>query len=159
MAFCTSCGAQNEDSSKFCIYCGAKLDGGEPAQPVLNEQPPEHIYQSTEPRQPAQPTYQQTSYQQPSQPVQPDYQQQSYGQPGSAQYVPAIPTGGLLAWSIVTLLLCTIPGIVALVQTLGINKCATVEEQQKKMKNAKIWCIVGAVLGILAVIGQIAGNS
>ena len=32
------------------------------------------------------------------------------------------PTGGMIAWSIVTLLLCTIPGIVALVQTCNINK-------------------------------------
>ena len=164
MAFCTSCGAQNEDSSKFCVYCGAKLGGEEPVQPeqqpaqpdpepVLNERPPEHIYQSPGPQpsaQPsAQPTYQQPSYQQPTQ----DVFQQGMFQGG--QPVAPIATGGLLAWSIVTILLCLIPGIVALVKTLGINKAATAEEQQKKYNSAKTWCIIGTVLGILSAIGQI----
>ena len=74
------------------------------------------------------------------------------------QYVAPISTGGLLAWSIITLLLCTIPGIVAIVKTSGINKSFTVEEQQKKLSSAKTWCIVGTVLGILAVIGAAIAN-
>ena len=167
MAFCTACGAQNDDASKFCIYCGAKMEQSapepEPAPydpPNLSEQPPQHIY---EPAQPAQQPYQQPSqpvqqtYQQPSQPAQ-GYQQQSYGQPGFSQYVAPIPTGGLMAWSIITLLLCLIPGIVALVKTTGINKSATVEEQQKKYSSARTWCIIGTVLGVLSVIGSIIGN-
>lgn len=56
-------------------------------------------------------------------------------------------TGGMLAWSIVTLLLCTIPGIVALVKTNGINKCTTRAEQEKMISSAKTWNIVGTVLG------------
>ena len=64
-------------------------------------------------------------------------------------------TGGLLAWSIITLLLCTIPGIVALVKTTGINSCATVEEQQKKIKSAKTWCIIGTILGCLCLLSAI----
>ena len=67
-----------------------------------------------------------------------------------------VSTGGLLAWSIITLLLCTIPGIVAIIQTCNINKSATEEEQQKKLKSAKTWCIVGTVLGVLALIGSLA---
>ena len=67
-------------------------------------------------------------------------------------------TGGMIAWSIVTLLLCTIPGIVALVQTCGINKCATHAEQQKKLSSAKTWNIVGTVLGVLSLIGTLAQN-
>lgn len=66
--------------------------------------------------------------------------------------VPKYPTGGLMAWSIITLLLSTIPGIVALVQTNKINKSATVEEQQKHISNAKIWCIVGTVIGIAVIL-------
>ncbi len=69
------------------------------------------------------------------------------------------PTGGMIAWSIVTLLLCTIPGIVALVQTCGINSCATRMEQEKKLSNAKAWNIVGTVLGGLYLIGTLAGLS
>lgn len=78
------------------------------------------------------------------------------GQVGQQYSVPPYATGGLLAWSIIVLLLCTIPGIVALVQTTKINKCATVEEQAKKIHSAKVWCIVGTVLGVLALIGAIA---
>ena len=81
-------------------------------------------------------------------------------QPQVPQFVSPIPTGGLLAWAIITVLLCTIPGIVAIVQTAGINKCYTVEEQQKKLQSAKIWCIVGTVLGVLAIIFYAAmGNA
>ena len=53
----------------------------------------------------------------------------------------------------------TIPGIVAIVQTVGINKCTTVEAQQKKMSSARVWCIVGTILGILAIIGNVAAQS
>ena len=61
-------------------------------------------------------------------------------------------TGGMLAWSIVTLLLCTIPGIVALVKTNGINKCTTRAEQEKMISSAKTWNIVGTVLGGLSLL-------
>ncbi len=92
-------------------------------------------------------------------------EQQSYSQPyqqpvrPSYEPVPPAATGGLVAWSIITLLLCTIPGIVALVQTVGVNKCITVEEQQKKMSSARTWCIIGTILGILAIIGNIAAQT
>lgn len=74
------------------------------------------------------------------------------------QYVPPVETGGMLAWAIITLLLCTIPGIVAIVKTTQVNKSFTVEEQQQKLQSAKIWCIVGTVLGVLAVIGMLAAR-
>ena len=63
-----------------------------------------------------------------------------------------------MAWSVITLLLCLIPGVVALFNTMNINKSATVEEQQKRIRNAKTWCIVGTVLGVLSVIGAMVGN-
>ena len=65
-------------------------------------------------------------------------------------------TGGMLAWSIVTLLLCTIPGIVALVKTNGINKCTTRAEQEKMISSAKTWNIVGTVLGGLFLLATLA---
>ncbi len=86
-------------------------------------------------------------------PAVPAYRYSPFPQP-----VQPYATGGLMAWSIITLLLCTIPGIVAIVQTSGINKCTSVEEQQKKISSAKTWCTVGTILGILAFIGAIAGN-
>ena len=73
----------------------------------------------------------------------------NYGMPSR----PApIPTGGIIAWAIITLLLCTIPGIVALVKATGINNSLTVEEQQQKLQSAKTWCIVGTVLGVLGSV-------
>ena len=68
------------------------------------------------------------------------------------------PTGGMLAWSIITLLLCTIPGIVALIQTTSIKKCATHTEQEKKYASARTWNIVGTVLGVLYLIGVFANS-
>ncbi len=65
-------------------------------------------------------------------------------------------TGGLMAWSIITLFFCTLPGVLALINTTQINKAETVEEQQQKIKTAKIWCAVGTVLGVLLVIGKLA---
>lgn len=64
-------------------------------------------------------------------------------------------TGGLVAWSIITLLLCLIPGIVALVQTTGINSCTTPELQAQKIRSAKTWCIVGTVLGVIGLILEV----
>lgn len=70
------------------------------------------------------------------------------------------PTGGLIAWSIVTLLLCTIPGIVGLVKSTKINKCTSRTEQEKMISSAKTWNIVGCVLGglylLLSLIGMAA---
>ena len=78
-------------------------------------------------------------------------------QPGynTAQSVTPVATGGLLAWAIISILLCTIPGIVALVKVLGINNSATVEEQQQKLSSAKTWCIVATVLGIVGLIANV----
>ena len=77
---------------------------------------------------------------------------------GQAQYTSPerLPTGGLIAWAIVTILLCWIPGIVALINALGINKCATAEEQQKKISQTKLWCAVGTALGVLYLIYMFA---
>ena len=62
----------------------------------------------------------------------------------SPYYQPPVPrysTGGLVAWGIITLLLCTI-----------------VEEQQQAVSNVKTWCTVGTVLGILLYVISILGS-
>lgn len=150
MATCPYCGSEVSFTSKFCTNCGARLaevpvEQTEPAayQPVsLNEEDtswpePEP---TGNPEESASPSY-------------PDVQAQPYYQP---QPVTPVPTGGMLAWAIITLLLCTIPGIVAIVKTVNINKAATVEEQMKRINSAKTWCIVGTVLGALNLIGMFA---
>ena len=136
MAFCTNCGSELPENSNHCPNCGAPVTPGPAGQPDGASSPQDFNN--------------------------PAYSQQPYAynsQPYMQDPVPQVPTGGLLAWSIITLLLYTIPGIVALVNVTKINKCTTIDEQQQKIKNAKIWCTVGTVLGILAVIGQVAANA
>ena len=143
--FCSNCGTNCPDNVNNCPNCGA---------PVGQQQAP----------------YGQQPYGQPQQAPygQAPYGQQPYGQAPYGQqpfgFEPPIQesTGGLLAWSIITLLLCTIPGIVALVMTTGINKCSTRAEQKKKMSNAKTWCLVGTILGglylLITIIAAAASN-
>lgn len=71
---------------------------------------------------------------------------------------PQYSTGGLVAWGIITLLLCTIPGVVALVKVANINNARTVEEQQRAVSDVKTWCTVGTVLGVLFYIIGILGG-
>lgn len=156
MPFCTECGAENPRENKFCSECGKPLIVIEapepPADAVFPEVAPEEPAASAEPS----PVYtqpQQPAYTVPSEPAVEPVMPQSMPC-SAAEPVAPIPTGGLLAWSIVSILLCLIPGIVALVQTIGINKCTTAEEQAKKANSAKIWCIVATVLGVLSIIGS-----
>ena len=125
MAKCTYCGAENPEGSKFCSECGAPLAAPASAAPEFSAE---------------QPTYT---------PPQNPY--------GTAQFTPPaqLPTGGLLVWAIISILLCMIPGIVALVQVLGINSAATAEQQQQRLSSAKTWCIVATVLGGLSLIANI----
>lgn len=79
----------------------------------------------------------------------------------SPYYQPPVPrysTGGLVAWGIITLILCTIPGVVALVKVANINNARTVEEQQQAVSDVKTWCTVGTVLGILLYVISILGS-
>ncbi len=141
MQFCPYCGSKITEQGAFCTNCGAPLGSSQPAasgQPV-SEMPASEGYQSpgqqSEPYQPIQQPF--TAFQ---------------------QSVTPYATGGLLAWSIVCILLCLIPGVVALTKTLSINKSATVEEQQGKISSARTWCIIATVLGVISWIGTIASN-
>lgn len=138
MATCPTCGAFVPDNSPACTYCGTALNAAASMQ-----QPENNGFEVP------------ADSQIPQQPVQQPYAAPVY----TPQPVAPVSTGGLIAWSIITILLCTIPGIVALVNTLNINKAMSVEEQQQKIKNAKLWCIIGTVLGVLAVIGSVAGGA
>ena len=86
MAFCSNCGVQIREGSKFCVGCGAPVSAGSgtpaPAQPVYAQQPlpPQPFQQAAQqpqyiPAQPQQPAYQpQQPVYQPQQPVyQPQY--------------------------------------------------------------------------------------
>ncbi len=179
MVFCAQCGTASEDGSKFCSGCGAPLPQPEvsaaaaavaipevpaPAPEVPVSAPEAPAPEAPAPEAPApeasapeltfdapQPVYT---------PPQPVYSQpqtaQTHSQPIYAETVPTYASGGLVAWAAVSILLCLIPGVVALINALGINNCATVEEQQKRIANTKTWCIVATALGALSIISSFA---
>ncbi len=131
MAICPYCGSENADTNAFCSECGGPLKEQQvPVAPEPPAQPFEAPVQT-----PVQPQSA-ASFTAPSEPVAP------------------IPTGGLMAWAIVTLLLCLVAGIVALMEVNKINKSTTVEEQQKHVSTARTWCIVGTVIGVLSILGR-----
>ena len=142
MKVCSYCGTSNPDQNMICEACGAQLEQQEPQV----EQTQNAVT---------------VTYQAPSNPnqVQPDNQSYATIQPQQEARPPKYASGGLIAWAIITLLFCTIPGIVALVYAGGINNCATVEEQNKKISSAKLWCTIGTILGVLALIVRLASRS
>ncbi len=117
----------------------------EAAAPELTFDAPQPVYT------PPQPAYT---------PPQPAYTppQPGAAQPIYAETVPPYASGGLIAWAAVSILLCLIPGVVALISALGINNSATVEEQQRKIANTKTWCIVATALGGLSVVGSLVSR-
>ena len=136
MAVCPYCGSDVSFNAKFCQECGAP----QPEVPVEQTEPAPYRPVSF-PEDDTTPT-----------PPQQTPPSQQYSVP---QTVPPVSTGGLLAWAIITLFLCLIPGIVAIVKTAGINKAQTVAEQQARMSSARTWCIIGTVLGVLSLIGSL----
>ncbi len=149
--FCPNCGNNCPDNVNACPTCGHAFAQQAPQQPY--GQPQQAPYgQAPYGQAPyGQAPYGQAPY------GQAPYGQAPYGQPVS--YDPPVQesTGGLIAWAVITLLLCTIPGVVALIQATGINKCMTRAEQQKKISSTKTWCLVGTILGGLATIFSFIG--
>ena len=145
MPFCPNCGAEIEGGVSFCPYCGGQVAAPQqpqiqmPEPPAAPEPPVDQFYPQQAPQQNYSQPYQQPAY------------QQNYSQPYQEEVTP-VATGGLIAWSIITILLCWILGIAALVQTIGINRATTVAEQQKKMNGARTCCIIGTVVGLIVNI-------
>lgn len=170
MANCPYCGSNIPDNTENCPNCGAILLAPQNTQGNMQQQVPQQAQpmqqemQQPYGQQPQQDFGQQNYGQQPQQ----NFGQQGYGQPQGGYYpqnnfynqMPApYSTGGLLAWSIVSILLCTIPGIVALVNTVNINKAQTYEEQQQKIAAAKRWCIIATVLGVIYIVFGVIGSA
>ena len=141
MDICPNCGAANTEGSKFCTYCGSKM--------MLNDNYP----------QPAQQSYDYGQYNKPEDYADPIYAygNMDYSQPPvtAGNKPEPMRTGWLMAWSIFTVLISPLAGIVAIATTASINKVATVEDQKKKKKVAIIWCIVGIALNIIVLLGRL----
>ena len=77
--FCSNCGNQISDGSRFCGVCGTPVEAAPQQQPVQAQ--PEQPQPQIQPEQPVyqQPVYQQPVYQQPAY-QQPVYQQPTYQQ-------------------------------------------------------------------------------
>jgi len=78
-----------------------------------------------------------------------------YGMPQGA------PPPNYLVWSIITILLCTIPGIVAIVFSTQVNsKWGTGDAAgaYDASKKAKTWALVGTILGAVFIVAWIASG-
>lgn len=63
---------------------------------------------------------------------------------------------GFLIWSIVNIVLCCMPlGIAGLVFTITAQNKPTIEEEQKALKSAKIFNLIGTIVGAVLFIGGI----
>jgi len=147
MAFCVKCGSQISEDNVFCPKCGAWQEQGESSASANARQTSQQSgYDSTYNPQPAQ---QPNTYQQ--------YNQQSnqYGSYNAGPYQAPQPVDntGILVWSILTTLFCCLPlGIVGIVLSSQAKGAATPEEAQNKLKNAKLMCIIGDVVGFIFLI-------
>ena len=149
MIKCKYCGGENPDDNKFCMNCGAPLDAKAPdavdhqewtgnTQPMETQAPapqPESELSAWEPNNGA---------------------PMEYDQPVNHEVTPMepVPIGGLIAWAIIDMLGCLIPGIVALVYIFKINKAASYEEQQQLLTTSKRILIVGTVLCVLNLLAS-----
>ena len=145
MKFCPSCGSQLSDEVQFCPNCGTAFpqNGGAAPDPSAQSQWSGSSYGSPPPYQ--------TPYQAPYQNAYQNPYQTPYQQP----YRPTTSTGGLIAWGIISLFLCMIPGIVGLVYATKISRATSAQEEAHFLSVSKTWLIVATVLGILAFISAL----
>ena len=167
--YCSKCGTYVNDTDRVCYRCGAALNYAQqnpaeaqpfPYQQADNAQPPFADAQSAGAQQnsaEAQPfPYQQADNAQPPYNNQPYGQQGYYSQPASPYNTPASgkTNVGMLVWSIISTVLCCLPlGIVSIIMTATASSAASLFEEQKKLRTAKILNIINnVVMGILTII-------
>jgi uncharacterized membrane protein YvbJ len=143
MAFCGKCGSEIGEENVFCPKCGALQEKGENSASANGQQPNQQSGYN--------PAYNQQPAQQPN-----TYQQgNQYGgyNAGSYQAQQPVDSTGILIWSILTTLFCCLPlGIAGIVMSSQAKSAATLEEAQSKLKNAKLMCIIGDIVGAVVMI-------
>lgn len=117
-----------ESRDRICEFCGSEIPGFTPS---AEQQPAEQTIETYE----GEPVYEEN--------VQ--------------SYVDPVPVTGLWILAVVTLLFNTIFGILSIINVSGINKAKSLEEQQKKIKNAKLFAIIGLVLGAIYLLMTFMG--
>lgn len=172
MSLCPYCGNDNPDTNNFCSSCGAKLMRA-PAKPEVENEPIETHEETSgcEPPQIPEETSDHWSEPAPAETEagpafensvneqQPVYQQTPPPYSGYGQQPPEkIPIGGYIAWAIVNILFCTIPGAIGLYFVLKINKAPTQDDQLRAVDSAKKALMIGSVLAALNLLMQIVAN-
>jgi uncharacterized membrane protein YvbJ len=136
MAYCKNCGNRLEDGSKFCSSCGTRV-----SEAAQEEQ-----------------TQQET-------PVSEPIQEESLGFDSTPKASGNLNVGSLV-WSIINLALCCMPlGIASLIMTVLAKDAPSAEDEEKKLKIARICnliatisCVVFFIFYILiVVVGAITG--
>ena len=86
-------------------------------------------------------------------------QQYTYSPTPFDSKIPEVPIGGFIVWAVVDILFSLLFGILGLVFVLKINKSETPEEQQKNIKYAKIFLIIGSAIGVLNLVIMFLSNT
>ncbi|NLE71293.1 MAG: CD225/dispanin family protein [Actinomycetales bacterium] len=108
--------------------------------PAYGQQPPAYGQQP--------PAYGQQPYGQ-------GYGYSAYGQGGYAPQPVGSPPPNHLVWAIITILLCTIPGIVAVIFATQVNSkwaMGDVAGAENASRQARTWSLVGTILGVLGIV-------
>jgi Interferon-induced transmembrane protein len=80
-------------------------------------------------------------------------------QPPPQQFQPGARVQNYLVWAIISILLCIPTGIVAMVYSTQVNtklSAGDLAGATKASNNAKIWCIVSTVLGVVGTLVYLA---
>lgn len=154
--FCGLCGVRNPDGARFCSSCGKPLGtagGTAPPPPPPPPPPPRPQYAPPPPPQyaPPPPPPPQYAPQSPSpQPAYPQAPPQGVPQPNIATH---------LALAIVTTLLCCLPlGVIGIVYASQVKAKVAAGDYAGAAAasgKAKLFCIVGVVIGALATAGYV----
>ena len=147
---CTNCGAENAGTNQNCGRCGSPLPQYPPQQPA-GYAPPQAQYAPPPP--PYAPPQAQYAPPPPYAP-QPPYAPPMYA-PQPVPYGQTQQTTGMMVWSIINIILCTVLGIIALVFTLNAKNAVTPQEFDSKMKSVKTLNIVGTVLSAVFIIAYV----
>ena len=69
------------------------------------------------------------------------------------------PNGGLIVWSVLTLLFfCLVPGLAGLAYAVNLNCADTKKEQDRRANLAFIFCIVGTMIGTFVIMFSLAAE-
>lgn len=141
MMFCVKCGASLPDGAQFCSVCGHRQSDGQspatPQSPQGNNGYANNSYNNVPP---------------PPQPNMP-----AYSQTNITTTVP-----NYLTWAILATICCCVPtGVAAIIYSTQVNKHlleGNMNAARSASENAKLWCILSLLGGVIAIFLGIIGG-